>query len=155
MRSSAKRRECIGGQPGPSVTPERLLSSKACWRWTESSFIARTKRHGKSVQPCRSPRLALNRPKDWPLITPEKVGYVMHEWTQSMKSLWNPWCWRAWAMKDHSILSKAFARSILNIMKADCFQKLRSKEGTISWAITILLVICLPWMKACWLGWMY
>lgn len=44
IRSSAKSRECMGGQPGPSDTPVRLALDSSCCRVIESSLIATTNR---------------------------------------------------------------------------------------------------------------
>ena len=44
MRSFAKRREWIGGQPGPRETPVRLEVCNLCCKRMESSLMATTKR---------------------------------------------------------------------------------------------------------------
>jgi len=51
MRSSAKRREWIGGQPGPRVTPVKLELCNSCCKVMESSLMATTKRQGDRGQP--------------------------------------------------------------------------------------------------------
>ena len=55
MRSSAKRMEWIGGQPGPKVIPVSPAFSMASCNLKDSSFIARTNKYGESGQPCRIP----------------------------------------------------------------------------------------------------
>lgn len=52
----SKKNEWIGGQLGPKVTPVRFLFSSSSCNLMDNSFIAITKRYGKSGQPWRIPR---------------------------------------------------------------------------------------------------
>ena len=52
MRSSEKRMEWIGGQPGPKVTLASPALSMASCNIKDSTFIARTNKYGESGQPC-------------------------------------------------------------------------------------------------------
>uniref|UniRef100_A0A0A9BBZ9 Uncharacterized protein n=1 Tax=Arundo donax TaxID=35708 RepID=A0A0A9BBZ9_ARUDO len=79
--------------------------------------MATMKRYGDRRQPCRIPLELLNLPKDWPLMTTEKIGHLMQAATSSIKLSLNPSQHIANLMKLHSSLSKAFAKSSLS-MKA-------------------------------------
>jgi len=49
--SSAKRREWMGGQPGPKLMPERFLFCSSVCKRIDNSLIAMTKRYGDRGQP--------------------------------------------------------------------------------------------------------
>ena len=75
MRSSAKRMEWIGGQPGPKVIPVTPAFSMASCNLKDSSFITRTNKYGESGQPLPDSPSCLEIPVSFSIdINRERCG---------------------------------------------------------------------------------